>query len=159
MKSSKLWVAAGAVVVGLVVTAIVWKRPDRGAELCTSVARRDLKNTRELLTRHPGLVNVSRPQPGNHHWTPLHIAAYGANKPMVELLLSHRANINAKDNLGATPLHLSTFVGNKELAEYLVVRGADVNAKGNDGRTALDLAKLSQNGPLIEVLRRHKAKE
>ena len=37
-------------------------------------------------------------------WIPLHLAALGGDKEIVELLISKGADVNAKDDVGRTPL-------------------------------------------------------
>ena len=48
-------------------------------------------------------------------WPPggtlLHAAAVEGYKPVVELLLAHQAEVNAKNQLGYTPLHLAVAAG------------------------------------------------
>ena len=41
-------------------------------------------------------------------WTPLHEAAFGGRKEIVELLISNGADVNAKGESGRTPLDLAT---------------------------------------------------
>lgn len=67
---------------------------------------------------------------------------------MAELLLSAKADVNAKNSDGVTALHVSARYGNRSVAEALVANGADVNAKDNSGRTPLHSA-VSSNGLLI----------
>ena len=72
--------------------------------------------------------------------TPLHVAADGGHKDVVELLLANKAEVNAKDNDGVTPLHCGGVSGHKDVAELLLANKAEVNAKDNDGGTPLHMA-------------------
>ena len=56
--------------------------------------------------------------------TPLHFAAQGGHKEMVELLISKGADINLENNHGQTPLALAKQVRKSEIAKLLVERGA-----------------------------------
>ena len=56
---------------------------------------------------------------------------------MVTLLLSHGADVNARDNNGMTPLHDAAREGHSEVVTLLLSHGADVNARDNNGRTPL----------------------
>jgi len=56
--------------------------------------------------------------------TPLHYAAIWDRKDVVELLLAHGDEINAKDNLGRTPLcQAATYKDEKDVAELLRQHG------------------------------------
>lgn len=76
-------------------------------------------------------------------WTPLHLAAFFADRATVDLLLDagadpHARSANATAN---TPLH-AAIAGRTDQAvvERLVDAGADVNARAGAGWTALHLA-------------------
>ncbi|EAX90659.1 hypothetical protein TVAG_142030 [Trichomonas vaginalis G3] len=56
---------------------------------------------------------------------------------MFELLISHGANINEKDEDGNTALHITAWKNNKEIAKLLISHGANINEKDKYGRTTL----------------------
>ena len=63
------------------------------------------------------------------------------NHPRVlEILLSHRADVNIRRSNGKTPLHAAAEEGNLACVEVLLGANADVHAKDHSGRTAADLA-------------------
>ena len=78
------------------------------------------------------------------------------NQPAVELLLAHKADVNARLQDGWTPLHAAASKGIKAIAELLLKAGADVNAKTG---TARPRSTRSQNAPpeLAELLLANKA--
>ena len=57
-----------------------------------------------------------------------------------QLLISHDANINEKDNNGRTALHKAAENNRKETAELLISHHANINEKNKDGQTALHIA-------------------
>ena len=67
---------------------------------------------------------------------------------MVRCLISHGANINAKDENGNTALHFAAKQPKPFMAECLISHGANLIAKNNAGDTPLRLA----NNPKIEDL-------
>ena len=76
--------------------------------------------------------------------TPLHQAAL---PEMISLLMSHGANVNAKDKDGRTPLHKAVdnsargWAGmSPETVAALIAHGADVNARSMSGETPLHVA-------------------
>jgi len=77
---------------------------------------------------------------------------------MVELLIAKGADINAGEGEW-TALHGAADQGRRDIAELLIAKGADVNAKESDGKTALSLAKEKGHDEIVELLRKHGAKE
>lgn len=61
------------------------------------------------------------------------------NKAALNLLLHHRANINAQDHLGRTVLHDAIQQESFDLAAYLVDHGADPMLRTTRGLNAIDL--------------------
>ena len=61
--------------------------------------------------------------------TALHQAAAIGNVNVLKLLMSHGAEVNAKNSSGETALHLAARFGHLEAAKYLVRAGAAVNEK------------------------------
>ena len=78
----------------------------------------------------------------NYHYTALFYAAAHQDIDMMELLLNHRANIDAVDGYGWTPLMnaVHEFWGEGEIAKFLIRKGADVNYADTDGDTALSVS-------------------
>jgi hypothetical protein len=76
-----------------------------------------LEDVRTVLKDNPDLV-FSKDAYG---WTPLHWAAEGGQKEVVELLLASRpAAVNHRDeDYGATPLHYAVGKGHRDVAELL----------------------------------------
>jgi ankyrin repeat protein len=74
----------------------------------------------QRLEREPSLLKVK----AYRGQLPLHFAAEGCRKEMVDLLLAKGAEMNAKDEDGTTPLNLAAFRGCKELVAHMIARGA-----------------------------------
>jgi ankyrin repeat protein len=98
----------------------------------------DLEGAKVLLQNNPDLA-LSKDKDGD---TALHYAGFGyeSHKNVAELLVAHRADVNAKDNNGVTPLLVAAHWGHRDVAELLLAHGADVNAKDTDGNTPLHVA-------------------
>ncbi|MGD1911127.1 MAG: ankyrin repeat domain-containing protein [Rivularia sp. (in: cyanobacteria)] len=110
--------------------------------------------------------------------TPLHYATINYQKEIVGVLLSHQANVNAKDKFGNTPLHLisqinqknSDYLGIKYLinnrikfkyknekrrlniVKLLVDKGANIDIKNNRGYTPLHLGAKEHHKYIVEYL-------
>ncbi|HPC94235.1 MAG TPA: ankyrin repeat domain-containing protein [Sedimentisphaerales bacterium] len=106
----------------------------------------------KILVSHGADVNAKVLGDGTSNaWagkTPLHNAASvlllgddlepHGNVAVVEYLLAHGADVNARDALGCTPLSDSLFAGNLAVTKLLVAHGADLDTRaGEDGATVL----------------------
>ncbi len=107
--------------------------------------------------------------------TPLHLAVVAGYKDIVELLAAQRANLDIKNADGFTPLHyavstrrLSWWEGRIHksstpndlmITQLLIAHAADVNAKSDNGATPLGLARNGTNLEIVELLKKHGAKE
>ena len=74
--------------------------------------------------------------------TPLSWAVIRGQSKVVELLVQHGADVNAKNNDGGTSLHAAAFLGRVEIVKLLVQHGADINAKNNKDETPMDNLKV-----------------
>ena len=90
--------------------------------------------------------------------TPLIRAVDAGFKDIVELLIAKGANVNAKDNWDWTPLHSAVY-GHNEIVELLIAKGANVNARDKAGRTPLWYAQDEGHTKIVELLRKHGAKD
>ncbi len=84
-------------------------------------------------------------------------AVQDKNQDAVELLLSHKAEVNCTDQHGGTPLLSAAAMGSKAIAELLLKAGADVNARDKDGNTPLHEAVRNAHLEVAEVLLADKA--
>ncbi len=77
---------------------------------------------------------------GQYGHTMLMLAVMRGNTEIAELLIKHKANINAKSSFSKkTALALATQYGNIEIVELLVKHKADLNMQDMDGNSALFL--------------------
>ena len=90
--------------------------------------------------------------------TALHFAAEEGHKEIVELLITHNADLNKKTSNGWAALHFAAEEGHKEVAELLIAKGADMNAKNDEGRTPLDEAVEWDKPEIADLLRKHGGK-
>ncbi|GFG22243.1 isoform 4 of ankyrin-2 [Aspergillus udagawae] len=72
--------------------------------------------------------------------TPLHCAAHRGNEEMVELLLDHKAEINAICKNGNTAMHYAAEQGQRKVMKILQARRASSRVANRQGLTALHSA-------------------
>jgi ankyrin repeat protein len=113
----------------------------------------DVNEVEKLLKEDASLIDIKDEQ----NRTPLILAAMANRGPVVELLLSHKADINAQDMFGRTALDWTAQVGAKDAAQVLADNKADFTAEA-EGRATL-LHYTARNGFLgvAEVLVAHGA--
>ncbi len=85
-------------------------------------------------------------------WTPLHYAASGPSTPLVELLLSQGADLEAQAPNGSTPLMLAAQTGPEATIELLLRRGADPKRRNQRELQAVDFARMGGRDWLVKRL-------
>jgi ankyrin repeat protein/mono/diheme cytochrome c family protein len=113
----------------------------------------DLHKVRLLVNRGANL-NV-RSELGN---TPLIVAAAHADSTaVVEFMLSHGADLKAKNKRGYTALHSAVGAGNPKTVKLLAAKGAKVDADDDTSRSDLAIAADRGSMELVEFLLEHGA--
>src|SRR5258708_39568845 len=71
---------------------------------------------------------------------PVHAAAAGRDPAIMQLLIYHGADVNARQQMGYTALHTAAQHGDGVMLDLLLASGADPRAAGDDGKTPADLS-------------------
>jgi methionyl-tRNA formyltransferase len=89
-------------------------------------------------------------------WSPLMIAAYNNDLPIVMALLKAGANINSSNKKGTTVLMYAKAgaIRTNELhtLKYLLMQGADYTAVDITGKSVLDYARVEDNADVVNCL-------
>jgi serine/threonine-protein phosphatase 6 regulatory ankyrin repeat subunit B len=88
----------------------------------------------------------------NDGYTALHLAAEIGNIDAMGWLVTHGADLNAKDKAGSSVLHCVVEGGRLEAISWLIAQGADVNAEEMEGAPVLHYAAYC-NPPPAEPVR------
>ncbi|OAX84348.1 hypothetical protein ACJ72_01291 [Emergomyces africanus] len=85
-------------------------------------------------------------------------AATRGHRDVVELLLDHGANINAKDRDKLTALHIAVTGEHKDVVSLLLDRSARIEDKGSYGDTPLIRAIQANSKDIVKMLLEHGAR-
>ncbi len=115
---------AVALLVGLALSLLTsCGRNDVGSgDIHDAIQKGNLAEVKALLEDNPNLIF----RYNDYGQMPLHSAASTGNKDVVELLLSHKADVNAKTNNGETPLQWAGRYGKTDVQELLRQHGGNV---------------------------------
>ena len=86
---------------------------------------------------------------------PLHAAAAGKHRALVDLLLGSGADVNARQEGGWTALHAAAQDGDTPMIASLLAHGADANARNDAGQTPLTIARSHGQAEAVELLGQH----
>lgn len=114
---------------------------------------------RRLSRRLPARSGEDVNAPGVIEWQPLHVAALGGHRAVVEVLVEHARTsmhrshtpIRTKDD-GRWPLHFAASAGHLDVVQWLFEHGADVNAEGEGGLTPLMSASRGGHATVVAFL-------
>jgi len=122
-----------------------WGKPS----LYDAVNTRDTRAVKVLLERDVSAdVNVR----GEKGRTLLHLAAFGGDPEIAQLLLHAGADVDARDGDSRTPLHCAALAGETDTAKVLLDGGADVNARDGGNMTPLHWAATQWHAQTAKVL-------
>jgi ankyrin repeat protein len=91
-------------------------------------------------------------------WAPMHYAAAGGNAEIVELLLRHRAELDARTPHMQTALMLAAREGKEEAVSSLLAAGANALLKNGEGLTAAEMADKADKPRIVAIIAGHQAK-
>src|SRR5208337_3822405 len=90
---------------------LVLNSPVFCGEIHDAAERGDAGKVEKLLKDNPDLA-FSKDDSGD---TPLHWAALNGHKDVTDLLLAHKAPVDARNNAGDTPLHWAALNGHRDI--------------------------------------------
>ncbi|UXX77751.1 ankyrin repeat domain-containing protein [Reichenbachiella carrageenanivorans] len=111
-------------------------------QLYTSVVRNELKKAKNLIAQG-GEINVFLDRTGQYM---IHSPTQDGNTEMLQLLISHGADLNVKTKPGFTACHLAAMSNNLEALKLLIENGADKDIRDPYGNTLLTTAVASFDG-------------
>ncbi len=111
-----------------------------------------------LVRSNPQLVM----ERGPNGMTPLHSVAYTPGRQqeaIIELLIAHGADPNARADFGQTPLHVAAFEGELKAIKLLLQAGADPKIEDLTSETPLDAAVARGQNEIADLFRKIKGEQ
>lgn len=119
----------------------------------TGVAALLLANGADVNARNNPQASWFSPEKNALGETPLTLALQSyEHKEMLELLLTHGADVNVMLSDGDTPLHRAITRDLPDDVELLLANGADPNAKGINWQSPVSFAVLQKRTRILEIL-------
>lgn len=120
---------------------------DKFVYACTT---NDVAYVKTALEKDRQLADIKK----ENGMTVLLIASLQGYKEIVELLISHGANVNMQCETmqNENALICASYKGHKDIVELLLANGADINARKNDGMDALMWASSRGYKDVAELL-------
>lgn len=113
-----------------------------------SVAKQDY---REVVTFVETGVDINAPD--RHGSSPLILAAYYGNAPIVKYLCERGADVNRQNRDGWTALLYAAYYGHEDIVKILLARRADVNRINKFGYNALWYAQRFERHNIAMMLK------
>jgi len=114
--------------------------------------RGDLGAVARIAQRDPAQVRAF----DSYRSTPLHFAAASGHREVVDYLLAHGADPNARNNAQETPLYGAALAGHAEVVQVLLAHGANLSLASTAG-PPINVAALLGNTEVVRVLLDHGA--
>ena len=106
----------------------------------------------ELAKLLPAVVAATDELSGN---SALHLCSANGHMDIIQLLLDHKAPIDAINLSGSTPLHYASLTGNLDIVKVLIQKGAKPVIENKYGKTALDEAHNGKHTDVAKFLIEH----
>jgi len=156
-KKSKIGLILAVIGIFLVITVTIgsilaWRFYDQKAidetDLFSTIDNDDRQLLDKVLSRSPERITDL-----NEIDEPLLIYAVLSRKPqMLEAILAHSPDIEAKSSNGNTALHLAVSAADREMANLLIEEEADTNARNASGKTPLHIAIHERDTAFTKLL-------
>jgi ankyrin repeat protein len=115
-------------------------------DIFDAVQKDNMEKIKALLKDNPDIINRKDGFAGG---TPLRWAAFYGHKDVVELLLTNKADVNAKEFVGGTPLMCAASTGHSDVVELLLANKANIDERDNIGLTALHYANSADVSEML----------
>ena len=96
-------------------------------------------------------TDVEERQPDTQ-FTPVHKAAIHGHEQIIQLLISHKADINSRDMTEHTPLHAASQKGHLACVLTLLKAGADPLLAADDGILPIHMAAGRKHPEVVKIL-------
>ena len=104
-------------------------------------------------------VNINEKKQSWSGLAPIHIATLCHQKPVIELLVDKKADVNLKDENGFTPLLMCALDGDVELAKFFIKKGAKIDITNKRNKSVLHIAASKGHDKFFKEMKKLGADE
>ncbi|KAL4504253.1 hypothetical protein ABPG72_021091 [Tetrahymena utriculariae] len=127
-------------------------KKENNIKMIQSVRQNSFSIIEQLLQHERADLRADTDFKDQNQWSSIHYAAYNGNASILNLLISHDADVNITNNLEQTALMIAAEKGFDEIVDICIKAGAEINRQDLNQNTALHFACKNNSAQCVRLL-------